>query len=294
MIKTNKPFEGSSMFSTQAYAKVNLFLYVTEKRSDGYHNIYSLLVPINIFDTITITYASSTKLTCTDISIQHKNNTILKTDNILRSQYSLTGNFHIHLDKKIPYGSGLGGGSSDAAAYLKLVNKAAKLNLSNNDMFNIMAQVGSDTIFFLQNKPAIVSGRGEIIEKTIELPKLFFLIINPNINISTKQIYTDKYLVLTNKDLLLNLKKLNSINDVKNIMHNDMEKVVFRKYPIVREIINKLNIETNGKAIMSGSGSTVFSVYDNEKDINEAYLIMKNMFPNFFIKKAKQLINTGD
>ena len=136
----------SSDITIKCPAKVNLFLHITGRRDDGYHNIYTLFYPVSIYDTLNIKKSTKTTLTCSNTLIPvDKSNTILKTYNILKEQYNVTDNYEIFLNKKIPNGAGLGGGSSDAAKFLLAVNKLSNLNLSIKEMENIMAQVGSDT-----------------------------------------------------------------------------------------------------------------------------------------------------
>ena len=213
-------------------------------------------------------------------------NLILKTHNILQNNYGLKDNFKIHLDKNIPTGAGLGGGSSNAANYLSNVNKISNLNLTYNQMAEIMASIGSDTVFFLHNKPALASGRGEIIEEYIELPQLYLLIINPNIFISTKEIYSSPNLKYTSINSLDKIKKTYIFEELNSIMKNDMQNIVFNTCKEVKDIVDFLNNKTNGIALMSGSGSTVFAVYENENQRDFAYNLAKEQYKTYLIEKA--------
>lgn len=268
-------------------AKVNLFLHITGKRADGYHDLYTLFYPVSLCDTLTIEKSSTTILTCSNTDIPtDSSNIILKTHNILKSQYNFKDNYKIHLEKNIPFGAGLGGGSSNAAKYLLAVNKLSELNLTYDDMKNIMSQVGSDTVFFLHNEPMTASGRGEILEKAPLLPPLYFIIINPNIFVSTKEIYSSPYLSYSKINPANKLKKMYTFEELKSIMVNDMENVVFKLHSEVAEIVDFLNINSYGKALMSGSGSTVFAVYDNEVERDNAFIKAKDKYKSYFIKKA--------
>lgn len=174
-------------------AKVNLFLYVLGRRPDGYHDIFTLFYPVSIYDTLYVQKSDKTILTCSNKDIpEDDNNIIIKTHNILKEKYNLQDNFNIRLEKNIPFGAGLGGGSSNAAYYLKAVNEISGLCLSYEQMTEIMAMVGSDTVFFLKNIPQLASGRGIELSPAPLLPKLYFIIINPNIYVSTKEIYNSK------------------------------------------------------------------------------------------------------
>ena len=268
-------------------AKVNLFLHITGKREDGYHNLYTLFYPVSICDNLTIEKSDNTILTCSNPDIPCDNsNIILKTHNILRTQFNFKDNYKIHLEKNIPFGAGLGGGSSNAAKYLLGINKLSNLNLSYDDMKNIMAQVGSDTVFFLHNEPMIASGRGEILEKALSLPPLYFIIINPNIFISTKEIYSSPNLKFSNINPLDKLKKIYTFEELVSIMNNDMESVVFALHKEVAYIVDYLNTNSSGKALMSGSGSTVFAVYENEAERDNAFIKAKEKYKSYFIEKA--------
>lgn len=268
-------------------AKVNLFLHITGKRQDGYHNIYTLFCPISLYDIITLEKSNKTTLTCSNKDIPvDSSNLILKTYNILQNNYGLKDNFKIHLEKNIPTGAGLGGGSSNAANYLSNVNKISNLNLTYNQMAEIMASIGSDTVFFLHNKPALASGRGEIIEEYIELPQLYLLIINPNIFISTKEIYSSPNLKYTSINSLDKIKKTYIFEELYSIMKNDMQNIVFNTCKEVKDIVDFLNNKTNGIALMSGSGSTVFAVYENENQRDFAYNLAKEQYKTYLIEKA--------
>ena len=152
-------------------------------------------------------------------------------------------------------------------------------------MTEIMAMVGSDTVFFLKNIPQLASGRGIELSPAPLLPKLYFIIINPNIYVSTKEIYNSKNLELTKLNTI-NIKKEYTFNELKSMMKNDMQQVVFSLHKQVEDSVHFLNTETSGCALMSGSGSTVFAVYPDKQSQEEAYNKAKINFKTYFIKKA--------
>lgn len=276
----------NNTFTYLCPAKVNLFLYVLGKRPDGYHDIYTLFYPVSIYDTLSLKKADKTTLVCSNKDIpEDENNIIIKTHNILKEKYNLQDNFHITLEKNIPFGAGLGGGSSNAAYYLKAVNEISGLCLNYEQMAEIMSMIGSDTVFFLKNIPQLAAGRGTELSPAPKLPELYFIIINPNIYISTKEIYNSKNLELTNINTI-NIKKEYTFNELKSIMKNDMQQAVFSTYKQVEEIVHFLSNKTAGFALMSGSGSTVFAVYPSRQAQEEAYNIVKTNFKTYFIKKA--------
>lgn len=273
-----------------ACAKINLFLRVLRKRADGFHDIQTLFVPINLFDEISIFPSTQTKLFCNEPSIPtDQNNIILKTDNILRKDYGLRDNYEILLKKGIPNGAGLGGGSSDGACYLRLVNIGSKLGLNYDEMADVMGQVGSDTVFFINSKAALGSGRGEILQEVTNLPQMFFIIINPNIHISTKKVYENKNLVLTDVEVSFNLKKEMVFQDVVNIMKNDLEGPVFALDSRIKKLCNDLKMATCGNVLMSGSGSSFFIVYNGVSSRDYDYGMLKNKYTDYFISTAEVL-----
>ncbi len=278
---------GSNTYTFKSPAKINLFLHVTGKRKDGYHNIFTLFYPVSLYDIITIEKSEKTVLTCSNKNIPvDNNNLIIKTHNILKEKYGLEDNYKIHLEKNIPTGAGLGGGSSNAAKYLNAVNIASNIGLSYYQMAEIMASIGSDTVFFLHNRPAFASGRGEVIEDYVELPPLFLLIINPNIFISTKEIYNHPALTYSNIESNKKLKKSYTFDELVSIMKNDMQTPVFLIHKEVKNIVDDLNNNTKGHTLMSGSGSTVFAVYNNEQDRDFAYNMAKEKYRLYTIEKA--------
>lgn len=269
-------------------AKVNLFLYVTGKRDDGYHNLYTLFYPINIYDEITITSSDTTVLTCNRKYIPTDNtNIVLQTYEILKNEYNLKDNYHIHIDKYIPVGAGLGGGSSNAATFLKAVNEISSLNLSYEEMAKIMARVGSDTVFFLDPKPMIGIERGTTLIDAPILPELYFIIINPKISISTKEIYCHKLLQLTDYKSIKDLGQQLNYDMLIEVMKNDMQLPVESDYIEVKKILDYFKNQSLGHALMSGSGSTVFAVYDSEAIRDKEYLKATKVFNNFYIEKAE-------
>ena len=283
-----------SSLSAKSYAKINLFLYITGKREDGYHDIYTLFLPIDIHDTLTISRASNLEFRSNNGTLQlNDDNIIIKTDTILRNEYGLDISYSIYLDKHIPIGAGLGGGSSNAATYLKLVNEDSSLNLSDEQMISIMERVGSDTVFFLDPKPKLGYGRGEILESIDMKVELFLLIVNPNIFISTKEVYGSKILQLTDFKTIDSIKEncISSYSEILQLMHNDLERVVFPVNSTVGDIIEELNGYTvNSRALMSGSGSTIFSVYKSINERDEALSFISGKYPEFYIKEASVIL----
>jgi 4-diphosphocytidyl-2-C-methyl-D-erythritol kinase len=265
-------------------AKINLGLFVTEKRKDNYHNIESIFVGIDWTDALEITLAEKPQFTINGVpqDLQDRSNLVLKSHDLLAQSHQLPP-LAIHLIKKIPMGAGLGGGSSDASFALKLINKVAKLKYSNQELSNLSSLIGSDCPFFIENKISLVSGRGEIIKPMaqINLSHLRILLVNPHLHISTQQAYqgvipTPNSVNL--REILSSPVKLWAEKGLKN----DFEASVFKQYPVLEEIKNQFYEIGASYAAMSGSGSTVFGLFENE--------IPKYKFPTSYMIHNGKLI----
>lgn len=242
-----------------APAKLNLMLKVLNKRDDGYHNIESIFCLINICDEIKITKRNDKKIIIHSKTkeIKLQDNIIFKAVKLLQSMYSKCLGVNIYLKKNIPLGAGLGGGSSDAATTLMALNFLYKLNISKNELIKIGNKLGSDVPFFIFGNNAFVKGTGNILKK-INIPKKWYVILKPNVNISTKVIFNHKLLTRNSTPSIIHTL------ENKNLYHNDMQKVVIKDYPEVKKSYFKLN--QYGKAIMTGTGSCFFLVMENYKE----------------------------
>jgi len=271
-------------------AKINLFLHVLGKRGDGYHDIYTLFCAVELNDTITLSFADKTHIICNKADIPaDKNNIIFRVDQILRDEYGLKQHFKIELNKTIPAGAGLGGGSSNAAAYLQLVNKFAGMGFHTEDMRKILEKVGSDTSFFLYPPAALGEGRGEIITPLRIASKLWLLIVNPNISISTAAIYANKKIVLTERALLPKISSFMDLSEIVNIMVNGLEPAVFDVCPLTAELCAALEKAGALKAMVSGSGSSVFGVFIDREARDAAYERVRGQYSDYQIFKTASL-----
>lgn len=173
-------------------AKINLGLFITEKRTDGFHNLESLFLPIPLCDILEMTPSTEeTSLICTGLSsdIPTEKNIVYKAWKLLQVAHGI-GNVHIHLHKIIPSGAGMGGGSSDGSFMLKALNELFDLNLDSTQLEDYAAQLGSDCPFFIKNKAALVTGRGELVQPVdFNLKGKYLTIVNPGIHIATAQAF---------------------------------------------------------------------------------------------------------
>ncbi len=245
-------------------AKINLGLHITGKRKDGYHDIETCMVPIPLFDALEIILDKKTSFTSTGLPIpgSDKDNLIMKALKLFRKDFNELPHPTIHLHKNIPMGAGLGGGSADAAFALKLMNTLFDLHLEDWFLEDYAAQLGSDCPFFIENTPKIATGRGEILGPVeVDLSGKHLLLINPNIHIGTKEAYSG----VQPRPSDINLREvLADRSRWKDELVNDFEASIFPKHPEIAAIKSKLYEMGAFYAAMSGSGSTVFGLFDEK------------------------------
>ena len=247
-------------------AKVNLGLNILFKREDGYHEIESCMIPTPFTDILEITEADEFEFLQTGLAIPGNldTNLCVKAYQLIKQKFAIP-NVRIHLRKQIPMGAGLGGGSADAAYVLKGLSDLFKLNVSISELENLSAQLGSDCAFFIQNKPQIARGRGEILsEINIDLKGKYLILLNPRIHIGTKEAYDGVQPRAASKSIEEIL--LGSVDTWQSELLNQFEQSIFPKYPLIKELKDSLIQLGAVYASMSGSGSSVFGIY-NEKPI---------------------------
>ncbi len=256
-------------------AKINLGLHITGKRNDGYHNIETIFYSVNLCDALEFVvhqgHEKKDILTITGLETGglNEDNLVLKGVRLLRKKFDLPF-LKIHLHKAIPAGAGLGGGSSDAAGILKCINKGLNLSIGEEDLKAYALELGSDCPFFLCNLPSLATGRGEIMESLDTFLSGFHIVlINPRIRISTKEAYENCSYIHHS----VNLRQIISqpAEEWKDLLINDFEMYVFRKYPLIENIKTSLYESGALYSSMSGSGSTVYGIFSEKPDIPEQY-----------------------
>jgi 4-diphosphocytidyl-2-C-methyl-D-erythritol kinase len=248
-------------------AKINLGLFITEKRTDGFHNLESLFLPIPLCDILEVTVTTEdTSLVCTGESsdIPTEKNIVFKAWQLLRDSHGI-GNVHIHLHKIIPSGAGMGGGSSDGSFMLKALNELFQLNLSVAQLEDFAAQLGSDCPFFINNTESLVTGRGEGVEPIdFNLEGKYLVVVNPGIHISTAQAFQGIQPLPSN----FNWTEFVKHRDFEKVeLRNDFEQSVFQLYPEIAEIKSKFLRAGAIYSSMSGTGSTVYALFKEEPQI---------------------------
>ena len=247
--------------------KINLGLHVISKRPDGYHNLETCFYPVPWTDILEIIHSKTFGFSSSGIAIPGawEQNLCIKAYRLLADQFSLPP-ISIHLHKVIPMGAGLGGGSSDAAHLIRMLNVMFELNLSQEVMMEFATSIGSDTAFFIQDDPMLGKGRGEILSRiTIDLEGKFLVLVNPDIHVST----ADAYAGVKPGDPAVPLVDIlkSPYTEWKNLLTNDFEYAVFEKYPAIRDIKDKLYSLGATYASMSGSGATVFGIFEKDFDV---------------------------
>lgn len=258
----------------RAYAKINLGLRILEKRPDGYHNIETVFQRIDLFDEIELSSSSTIKVVSTSDEVPgDESNICHKAARLLRNHLGISGGVCISINKKIPVGAGLGGGSSDAATVLRVLPAFWNRSIDEASLRTFALQLGSDVPYFLGNGSALGRGRGEILEYfPLDLP-YFILLCNPNIHVSTSWAYSmakpgNPAQEISLKDILLKHKA--DPSRLEEMLRNDFEPAVFREYPAIEEVKNEMLKHGACFASMSGSGSSVFGFFESEANAGEA------------------------
>jgi 4-diphosphocytidyl-2-C-methyl-D-erythritol kinase len=257
-----------------ANAKINIGLNVTEKLPSGYHNIQTVFYPIKIHDVVEITDAALTSCQVAGINIEGnpEDNLCYKAFRLLQKDYNFPAQ-QITLLKQIPVGAGLGGGSSDAANLIKLIDQKFNLGLSIVEMEQYASMLGADCAFFIQNKPVYAYGKGDLFKPvTLDLSAYNIVLVKPPIHVSTGEAYAGM-IPLANDENLTDQVFL-PLESWKHHIKNDFERMVFEKYPAIADVKNSLYQAGAIYASMSGSGSSVYAIFD--KTITLPELEQKN------------------
>jgi 4-diphosphocytidyl-2-C-methyl-D-erythritol kinase len=253
-------------------AKVNLRLEILRRREDGYHELRTILQKISLSDTLCVSLEKEKGISITtdhpDLPLGKKNLVYRAAQMILKkSEYK--GGLHIDITKEIPLGAGLGGGSSNAATTLKALNQLLEIGLPTKELMKIGSGIGADVPFFFLDGAAVASGIGERLKK-IELPDLWFVLINPNFEVSTRWAYQN--FVLTKSHFHFNLQGfVKTPEEISGLLWNDLEGVVSHKYPQIEGMKKMLLSAGALGALMTGSGPTVFGVFSGKREAEKTF-----------------------
>jgi 4-diphosphocytidyl-2-C-methyl-D-erythritol kinase len=271
-------------------SKINLGLFITGKRADGFHNLESIFYPVQWNDGLEIE-VDPTQIKKVELIEYNGHATLNQAENLCVKAYCLLdANFDlppvkIHLYKTIPTGAGLGGGSSNASFTLKTLNSQFSLNLSVQQLSEYAMQLGSDCPFFIHNKPAYVTGRGENIQPIeLDLSNYYIAIIHPGIHVTTANAFKNIQPKKIDVDLPLKI-TTHPVNEWQNFLVNDFEKSVFEKHAEIKVL--KENMYNHGAhyASMSGSGSAVYGIFDTHSNAQNAIASFSNYKSKLILAK---------
>lgn len=249
-------------------AKINIGLNVLSRRSDGYHNLETVFYPIPLHDSIEVVEAEQMSFQSSGIEIPgHANeNLCLMAYDLLLKDFQLPA-LSIHLHKQIPIGAGLGGGSSDAAFFVKLLNEKFSLGLSVTQMEDYVRKLGADCAFFISNEPVFASGKGDQFTAIdLDLSAYKIVLVMPPVHVSTGEAYRGVK-PHTPEVSLLDLIKL-PVSEWKGKIKNDFENSIFKTHAVIRGVKASLYEKGALYAAMSGSGSAVYGIFDSQPDLS--------------------------
>ncbi len=255
-----------NVISLKAPAKVNLFLEIMGKRDDGYHEIETIMQEIDLADSLQFEeIQEGVKLECNDKNIPvNQDNLVCKAANLILEECGIKKGVLINLEKNIPVGAGLGGGSSDAATTLKALNSLWKVGLSNEELMEFAAKLGSDIPFFINGKTSLCRGRGELIAPVEVRSRMDYIILFPRVHISTETIYKNLKIDLTKKrkdvSFFLDALKYSEVASISKLLFNRLEEVIFATYPDLLQVKSDLESFDFCGVSISGSGSAFFGL----------------------------------
>lgn len=274
-------------FTQNAYAKINLSLDVLSKRADGYHNVSMVMHQVSLADTVTLSplEQEGIQLTSDSAQIPHdEKNIAFRAAQLMLNRFGIHHGIHIHIHKEIPVAGGMAGGSTDAAAVICLLNQAFQLDLSKETLMSLALELGADVPYCIFARPALAEGIGENLTEICGLPPCKIVIVNPNIEISTKEIYEEidqvHYAEKPNNHRLIELLKEQNLKEACVYMKNVMQPISIKKCPKIAEILQSLQSLGAIRAMMTGSGATCFGIFSCKSKLEN----VSALFPDCFVK----------
>lgn len=269
--------------SLKALAKINLGLDVVRRREDGYHEVRMIMQTIHLYDRLDIKRTKESGIQIqTNLSFLpvNENNLIYKAAKLLMDEFSITDGVSVKLDKRIPVAAGMAGGSTDAAAMLFGMNRLFSLGLTKRQLMERGVQIGADVPYCIMRGTALAEGIGEELSQLPPMVKCPVLIAKPSISVSTKFVYQnlklDDATVHPDIDLLIEDIRAKNLYDIAAHMGNVLETVTIPNYPVIDEIKKHMLSHGAVGAMMSGSGPTVFGLFDDEATAKKAYKAMRS------------------
>ena len=273
----------------RAYAKINLSLDVFNVREDGYHDISSIMVPIDFYDELEIETADKDSFSCSKPFIRYnENNSIYKMIAVLKERYGIQDHHRIGLRKVVPMQAGLGGGTADAASVLRIFQKMYHLDMNKDEIIDVCLKVGADVPFNYFNVPAVVSGIGDVIEPFEMKKQYYVLLVKPKSGISTKEAYQTLDMAVCDHPDIEKLKDvLEKGEDISGLLGNSLEQPALLLNSDIAGVKKELESFEIGDVLMSGSGSTVFAIGENRALMKALYDAFKGR--NYYVRFTKTL-----
>lgn len=274
------------MIKKKAYAKLNLSLDIIGKRENGYHDIKTLMVMTDLYDEMEFSKSDKVEIDG-EFSFDFKDNFIYKSYEVLKDYVGYDLPFRVKIKKNIPIAAGLAGGTSNGAATFYALNELYDLKIPRDELIKLASKLGADFTYMMTSGTKIASGIGDILEEVKPIYLENVLIVNPGYGISTKDVYERIEIDSDRIDfdkVISNIYDLN-VEKLNLFLENKMEDVVFKDHPDLLEIKNKLR-EFNSASLMSGSGATIFAIFENKEDFEEAYKYFKNFYEKTFKLKV--------
>ncbi|MBY7026751.1 MULTISPECIES: 4-(cytidine 5'-diphospho)-2-C-methyl-D-erythritol kinase [Clostridium] len=276
----------------KAYAKINISLDVIGKRDDGYHLLKMIMQNIDLYDIVQVEKISNgIKLKCNKPYVPtDERNLAYKAAKLFKETYNIKSGIYINIEKNIPVSAGLAGGSTDAAAVLKIMNKMFNINVTQSELMNLGLKLGADVPYCICGGTALCEGIGEKVTKLKPFRDKILVVVKPPFGVSTKEVYKafDLSKVIFHpktNELISNIEK-NNIEFISNNMKNLLENVTLGRYKIISTIKEEINICGALGSMMSGSGPTVFGFFDDMLKAQKCYEKMKEKYVDVFITRT--------
>lgn len=288
------------IYTRASFAKINLFLHITGRRPDGFHDLFSLMTKISLADDITFEFhGKGIQVTCdhpgvpgNETNLAHRAATLFFAAARNRKKSLPLDGVVIHIQKKIPVGAGLGGGSSNAATVLTQLNSWCGHPFSMAELIKMGCSLGADIPFFIFGGPALATGVGEILEKVLDLDHKYLVLCDPGVHVPTVRVFKHHDFCLTSlpkytiKSASNVLTKGQTI-DIRQYLYNDLEKTTFRLYPEIRSTKEEMEQQLQRPVTMSGSGGSLFALFSGQTTAMQGYEKLCRRWPgkskNFFL-----------
>ena len=280
-------------FKLNAYGKINLGLDVVGRLENGYHQVRMVMQTIGIFDELTFTRRKEgIRITADSDEIPtNEHNLVYKAVRLMKETYNIASGVEIHLKKRIPVAAGMAGGSSDAAAALRGVDRMYGLGLNQQELCRLGVQIGADVPYCIMGGTVLAEGIGEKLTPLAAAPDCYILLVKPDVSVSTRDVYTnfrlDKVKVHPDIDGMIQAVKEGSLSGITSRMENVLEQVTVSRYPVIQDIKDKMKEMGAMNSLMSGSGPTVFGIFCEEEGARKAYEGMRIQYKTYQIYLTK-------